>query len=86
MDVRTRDLRCLSPVAPLALGAPHNGPDVSGNVLCLCPNHHVLVDKGTIWIDSEMVVQPLGTPLKRPEVHSVDAKYTAYHAGHFRPQ
>ena len=23
-DVRTRDLRCLSPVAPLALGAPHN--------------------------------------------------------------
>jgi putative restriction endonuclease len=68
------------------LGAPHNGPDVSGNVLCLCPNHHVLVDKGTIWIDSEMVVQPLGTPLKRPDVHPVDAKYTAYHAGHFRPQ
>jgi putative restriction endonuclease len=68
------------------LGAPHNGPDISGNVLCLCPNHHVLFDKGTIWIDSSLTVQPLGTPLKRPEVHPVDAKYTAYHAGHFRAQ
>ena len=26
------------------LGRPHNGPDIPGNVLCLCPNHHVLFD------------------------------------------
>lgn len=29
-----------------ALGSPHNGPDVIENVLCLCPNHHVLFDNG----------------------------------------
>ena len=23
------------------LGTPHNGPDVAGNILVLCPNHHV---------------------------------------------
>ena len=26
------------------LGAPHHGPDTPDNVLCLCPNHHVLFD------------------------------------------
>jgi hypothetical protein len=26
------------------LGKPHNGPDVIGNILCLCPNHHAELD------------------------------------------
>jgi putative restriction endonuclease len=26
------------------LGAPHDGPDTPDNILCLCPNHHVLFD------------------------------------------
>lgn len=26
------------------LGRPHNGPDTLHNMLCLCPNHHVLLD------------------------------------------
>jgi len=26
------------------LGKPHDGPDEIGNILCLCPNHHVLFD------------------------------------------
>ncbi|GAA3451741.1 YDG/SRA domain-containing protein [Dactylosporangium matsuzakiense] len=34
-----------------ALGRPHLGPDVPSNVLCLCPNHHVLFDAGAIYID-----------------------------------
>ena len=68
------------------LGSPHDGPDISGNVLCLCPNHHVLFDKGTIWIDSSGIVQPLGTPLKRPEVHPIEARYAAYHTEHFGSQ
>jgi hypothetical protein len=29
----------------------HNGPDVKGNILCLCPNHHVLFDYGCMKID-----------------------------------
>tara|TARA_B100000315_G_scaffold235521_1_gene250523 strand:- start:991 stop:1776 length:786 start_codon:yes stop_codon:yes gene_type:complete len=28
------------------LGSPHNGPDTMDNLLCLCPNHHVLFDNG----------------------------------------
>ncbi len=33
------------------LGAPHNGPDVCGNILCVCPNDHVLLDYGAIKLD-----------------------------------
>lgn len=28
----------------IPLGAPHDGPDEESNILCLCPNHHVLLD------------------------------------------
>lgn len=30
------------------LGTPHNGTDVLGNMLVLCPNHHAMCDLGTI--------------------------------------
>jgi len=33
------------------LGAPHLGRDVEGNILVLCPNHHVMLDKGAILIN-----------------------------------
>jgi putative restriction endonuclease len=33
-----------------ALGKPHNGRDSSNNLLCLCPNHHVMFDKGVFSI------------------------------------
>lgn len=32
------------------LGAPHNGPDVEGNILVLCPNHHILCDYAAIQL------------------------------------
>jgi putative restriction endonuclease len=40
-------------IRPLA--RRHNGPDGLANLLCLCPNHHVLFDNGalqsrTAWI------------------------------------
>jgi hypothetical protein len=38
-----------------ALGRPHDGPDVIKNVLRLCPNDHVLFDKGAIYIDGGKV-------------------------------
>lgn len=31
------------------VGRPHNGPDTVDNVLCLCPNDHVRLDRGTIF-------------------------------------
>jgi hypothetical protein len=32
------------------LGSPHNGPDIEGNILVLCPNHHALCDLRAIHI------------------------------------
>ncbi len=32
------------------LGKPHNGDDNSNNLICLCPNHHVMFDKGSFAI------------------------------------
>jgi putative restriction endonuclease len=61
------------------LGRPHNGPDTIDNVLCLCPNHHVLLDRGSIWIDAHNVVQPLGLPLRIVVSHTLDPANVTYH-------
>ena len=33
------------------LGNKHSGPDIVENVMCVCPNHHVLLDYGAIPIN-----------------------------------
>jgi putative restriction endonuclease len=72
----------------MALGAPHNGPDVLDNLLCLCPNDHVLFDKGAIYVDTDHAVrrtmdrEVVGTLRFRPG-HAVSAEYVAYHREHF---
>ena len=35
------------------LGVPHNGNDRKENILCLCPNHHVMFDKGLFSISDD---------------------------------
>jgi putative restriction endonuclease len=54
--------RLETPAGPYAEGAhvrpmgrPHDGPDSVDNVICLCPNHHVLFDRGVIGIDRDRV-------------------------------
>lgn len=71
-----------------ALGTPHHGPDVLGNLLCLCPNDHVLFDNGAIYIDQALQVRAasddkqLGAlTLKRG--HKPDPGYLSYHRKHF---
>ena len=61
------------------LGAPHGGPDSLDNLLCLCPNHHVMFDRGALYIDDNFVVQPLGTALKTTQHHKVSLHYIGYH-------
>ncbi|MFG3253642.1 YDG/SRA domain-containing protein [Streptomyces sp. NPDC048172] len=39
-----------------ALGKPHDGPDVIENVLCLCPNCHILFDRGVLMINDDLEV------------------------------
>jgi hypothetical protein len=53
------------------LGAPHNGPDVAGNIIVLCPNHHVLFDYGALSLDADKLSIVHG--------HRIEAKYVAYH-------
>jgi len=53
------------------LGAPHNGPDVMGNILCACPNHHAELDYGAIPI--------LLAALRNCPGHTVEQKYVDYH-------
>jgi putative restriction endonuclease len=36
------------------LGRPHDAPDAAANILCLCPNHHVLFDVGAITLSDEL--------------------------------
>lgn len=53
------------------LGRPHNGPDVEGNILCLCPNHHAEVDYGVRRLDMK--------DLTISNAHKLDAVYLTYH-------
>lgn len=39
-----------------ALGRPHGGRDVRSNILCLCPNCHVLFDNGARLITDDLKV------------------------------
>jgi putative restriction endonuclease len=70
-----------------ALGRPHNGPDVIDNVLCLCPNDHVLFDKGAIYIDGErdyraLDREALGSLRTHPR-HKLDDEAIRYHRERF---
>jgi putative restriction endonuclease len=91
------DLRIDTPGGPYAeaahiraLGKPHDGPDVKSNVLCLCPNHHVMFDAGAIYVDMDWTVRvstdrnAVGQ-LRRHAKHPVDAVQLAYHRSHHVP-
>ena len=61
------------------LGAPHNGPDVLGNVLCLCPNDHVLFDHGAISIDDDFQLIGQSGSLRISKKHEIDPLHLEYH-------
>lgn len=58
------------------LGAEHKGLDVLGNILCLCPNHHVELDYCAILIDVER--------LRHVPGHVLDPRYIEYHNSRVR--
>ncbi|MFC5825252.1 HNH endonuclease [Nonomuraea insulae] len=66
------------------LGQPHDGHDVPGNLLCLCPNDHVLFDQGATIIKDDLTVINRLTgeqrgPLRTVPGHDIDPQYLAYH-------
>ena len=62
------------------LGKPHEGPDELENVLCLCPNCHVLFDKHALLIgDDFQIIGTKKTLTVNQQLHSINKEYLAYH-------
>jgi putative restriction endonuclease len=65
------------------LGMHHKGPDVKENILCLCPNCHLLFDRGALGVSSEGVLIGQAAPEPQRFIltdrHSVSEKYLKYH-------
>ncbi len=53
------------------LGAPHYGPDIVENVICVCPNCHVLLDYGAVSLDIGKITSVPG--------HEISEEYIKYH-------
>jgi putative restriction endonuclease len=66
------------------LGRPHNGKDETSNLLCLCPNCHVLFDKGVLYIghDNKSVINIVSgqiRPLNLEKAHVLAELAIAHH-------
>ena len=66
------------------LGRPHDGPDVTENVLCLCPTDHVRLDYGAIVIDDDLSVRnvisgQVELKLRISAKHPVSVEHLRYH-------
>ncbi|MET4619855.1 putative restriction endonuclease [Arthrobacter sp. 2762] len=63
------------------LGIPHNGPDTLDNILCLCPNCHVLFDGHALTVRADGTVLNLGKPtgrLRMAGAHRLNYEHLAY--------
>jgi len=67
-----------------ALGQPHNGPDIEANVLCLCPNCHVLFDSGAVMINDNFTLIGVSGSLRLARKHFIDVAYISHHRNHFK--
>lgn len=56
------------------LGSPHHGPDVPGNIIVLCPNHHVMLDYGIMRLDF--------LKIKHHPKHKTEMQFINYHNEH----
>ncbi|SDH10327.1 YDG/SRA domain-containing protein [Winogradskyella thalassocola] len=61
------------------LGKPHNGNDNTDNLLCLCPNHHVMLDKGVFSIENDNSLIGIDGILKLHEKHKLAITNLVYH-------
>jgi predicted restriction endonuclease len=69
-----------------SLGA-NMGPDVEGNILCLCPNCHIRLDRGALYLTKDLEVidrfplvgAPSASRLRQVEEHMVHPSFAAEH-------
>lgn len=62
------------------LGRAHNGDDSADNVICLCPNHHVMLDRGSFSINDnfEIIGAITGNLILHPK-HLLNKLNLQYH-------
>jgi putative restriction endonuclease len=65
------------------LGAPHNGPDSPDNILCLCPNHHVLFDHGGVGIGEDLSLIGAEAQLQVHPRHQISDEHLRYRREHY---
>ncbi|MDH0447226.1 HNH endonuclease [Shewanella sp. GD04112] len=63
----------------IPLGKPYNGPDVESNILCLCPNHHVLLDGFAFSIAENGKLIGIEGNLQISKDHKLSKKSLAWH-------
>jgi putative restriction endonuclease len=61
------------------LGRPHDGPDVAENILCLCPNCHVLLDELAVWINDDHSIGGLNRLLRVLPKHAISSQFIQHH-------
>lgn len=69
------------------IGNPHNGPDIPGNIIVLCPNHHVMFDRGAIAVHPRTLKVSYATDSRKHSAerlfvarwHKLQFKFVAYH-------
>ncbi len=67
------------------LGAPHHGPDTPDNILCLCPNHHVLLDHGGVGIAEDLSLIGAEGKLTIHPQHRISGEHLRYRREHYGP-
>lgn len=59
---------------------PHNWEDNPNNLICLCPNHHVMFDKGIFSIENDFsFIGKINWKLNVSEKHKIDNQNLLYH-------
>jgi putative restriction endonuclease len=66
------------------VGSPHDGPDLIENLLCLCPNHHLMFDKGVFFVNEDMSLDGIAGSLHTHKSHKISSEFIAYHRGMFK--
>lgn len=61
------------------VGKPHNGPDRPENLLCLCPNHHLMLDKGVYMIADDLSLIGIDGSLTKHDEHVISVEHIRYH-------
>ena len=62
------------------LGMPHKGPDALDNLLCLCPNHHLMFDKYCYSINPETLeLEGISGVLQVNASHQISREHLRYH-------